>query len=328
MLGKRRLYISISPFQFLAALLRAYEYKDEEKSFFIFIRFGKDANNYSELIKILRLNDFIEYHEISGVKNDYIRFIKLCKLVALNRNRILSDYIYVGDYYRFIAVCSALFFRRLKMLGDGADIVWDRTFSNYNKFQSNFLFYLFHFYSPYQFRKALDAKIFQKKWKFLKDFYKNLPMKDDVWIIGNSTPFSKLFPITEYSPIVQEYLKERKRLINLDEYKFQLECIINHFNSHPILYFPHRNEVITEWHNDHLNIYQEKYFLEVVPLLLGYLPRYIIGSSTCIFSYCMIRHNIDRDFTIFFIPQIPKCDEVYQEYGAREFQLDPTDFRN
>jgi len=89
------------------------------------------------------------------------------------------------------------------------------------------------------------------------------------------------------------------------------------YNESKLLYFPHRNEPVTQELLDLFEISEFKYFSEILPFMLGYLPKTIIGSSTTIFSFYNINQHLENKIEILYYSVSPMVDEVYDNYGAK-----------
>jgi len=168
--------------------------------------------------------------------------------------------------------------------------------------------------------KTDNSNFFKMEWLFLKTRYENLPIKNELWIIGFNAPFVKLFSLKAYSPIGQTVIsKYLDGTETRKTYFSRIERIIKDFSPLVPLYFPHRNEILEEGHKT-LRTYKDPYFLEIIPLAKGYLPKIIIGNSTVIFSYLMIKRSTGKDFQVISVSQSDEVDTVYKEYGAEIYQ--------
>ena len=278
-----------------------------------------DKFDYVDIVKKLEMNDLIE---CKIIQSDSRIAVMYSAYKFIKAQSVKNDYAYLGDYYNRVSrVLGYIFSKKSIVLGDGAGIIWglgDKLY--YNEFLFETLpFKLFNMQTIYELEKTVDKSIFTKNWKFIKDKYQNLELRDEVWIIGSSTPFVEIVNINSYSGVAKEFYENggwEKQV-----YFLQIKEILDSFKSYSkYKYFPHRMEKITSEHiNLGLNINEEDIFLELMPLYLGYLPKILIGTSTTVFSYLNFKKILDKDMEIYHMSQSENIDRIYSQYGAKIF---------
>ena len=70
-------------------------------------------------------------------------------------------------------------------------------------------------------------------------------------------------------------------------------------------------------HRELFEISEFKHFSEILPFMVGYLPKTIIGSSTTIFSFCNINNHLTNKVEVLYFSVSPMVDKVYESYGAK-----------
>ena len=310
-----RLYIVASPFQFFLACNDAFAF--DEKSIIFVIRYKNDDIDYLSLSSRLFSRQFyvvvVDYPRLgprafSEIALYAILFLKIFFKVFWPNN------ICIGDHCNTPSLLVGSIFGRIAyVLGDGASIVWGHPDIQLSPIKS-ILFKILNIEIE-KIQNTVDVKTFTRDWPLVASLYKNLPVKNEIWIFGSTAPMTSL----EMGHGTNE--KVRKGLIGWtpetkDSYWSILARFTSSFNDTLIKYFPHRNECIPENIPNKFAIVSESCPAEFRPILFGYLPTVIIGSSTIIFSFSNIRRILKRDIEIYFFSFSERIDMEYKRFGA------------
>jgi hypothetical protein len=324
------IYIVASPFQFYISLLDFYD-NNFSKGNMIFFKYKNDKNDYLSIIKKLNLKNlnFEEFYidEIAMIRQQRSNFIykikkKLEKIIFIYKlyyiyKRSDDFQIKIGDRANFeqILLAKLLGENNIKFLGDGASLVFDKDLKIKMSFINKILFKVFNLPNPNMILTD-NYDFFLKESKFIAEFYTKLPIKNEVWLFGQTNYFIKPANYHNYNKYTQEAIKKGKGFDYKQEYFNLLRKIKNKFKDNKIYYFPHRNEIIFDEIKELYEIANFGYFSEILPLMLGYLPNIIIGTSTTIFSYSKINLHLDNKVKLFYFPLTTNINNIYEKYGA------------
>lgn len=319
--------ITASPFQFYAFLARY----NGATGRVIVVQPLNDTVDYAKVLKLLAPDASIELKVIKWyVKPNFNSFFKkmlkivdtfllyLKLLVYCLPLRRLSNTIAIGSSeITPIRFAANLLFKKTIVLGDGASILWGESYTRKTKLLGK-LEKSLGFKSAMELDKTIDRDFFRRNHDTIKLAYSELKVKKgEAWIIGSSAPFMELHDLNYYTKEVRENIDKVKKPI--EKYFHEIEDVVSNIGSDSVLYFPHRNEPDTEFNK--FSIFRDNIFLEVVPLSVGYLPEFLIGSSSCIFSYAMISQITDKKISLYFSPFNDYVNEVYKSFGAIPIEI-------
>jgi len=327
-------YLVSSPFQFYGAILDFYENKDQYSGYIYYFRYANDnRNNYKEVVNKLDLTNlnyfefdvkfvgFLRDEKINAFKKVTNKINKISYIInhfkKIKQDVIKSNIIKLGDRYDVEGTTIAKFLKakELVYLGDGASLVFEKDSMQSLGTLKDWFYRFFKLKRP---EEIIENKedFFKNKWQFIVDYYSTLPIKDEIWVFGQSSYFVKPSSTYNYSDFTKDAIKEDK-VFNFDHYFEVMKKIKQKYGDLKLFYFPHRNEPVLQEHLDLFEISKFRYFSEILPFMVGYLPKTIIGSSTTIFSFCNINQHLKNKVEVIYFSVSPMVDEVYDSYGAK-----------
>jgi hypothetical protein len=328
-------YLVASPFQFLASLFDFCEKKEKyNQGLVYYFRYKNDNNKYDKILKKLNIKNllFLETYIddiamlsnkkkslYTKINNRLSKFKTILKIKdEISQYFPIVENIKIGDRtnWEFLYL-SKLVNKNIKLnyVGDGASLVWDKDLYIKQNLINKVFYKILDLPNPNNI-KVNQEDFFKKQWKFIDVYYTQLPIKDEIWVFGQNNYQNKPASSSVYSDVVKEAISDGKGFDFEDEYLNSMKKIKEKFKESKIYYFPHRNEIVSDKLKEIFEISNFGYFAEILPVMIGYLPKTIIGTSTTIFSYSNINRYIDNKVVLYFYPFTKSINSVYQEYNA------------
>jgi hypothetical protein len=328
---KSMIYIVSSPFQFYVALLDFYD-NNYKKGEMIFIRYKSDKNNYQEMLKSINIQNlnFQEFYvdDIAMLqkKHNNLKYkmsrrfkkINLFYKIYKKYKRFNQFTIKIGDRGSFeqLFLAKLVGEKRIEFMGDGASLVFDKDLKINLSFFKRILFFIFNLPNPNELQTK-NYDFFLRKSNFISNFYTQLPIKNEIWLFGQTNYFIEPNNIENYNKYTQEAIKQGIWFNCKNQYFELLKHIKEKYHNQKIYYFPHRNEIVFDEIKELFPIANFCYFSEILPIMLGYLPKTIIGTSTTIFSYSKINLHLDKKVDLIYFPITKSINQIYEKYGAK-----------
>lgn len=327
-------YLVSSPFQFYGTILDFYENRDRFDGYIYYFRYVNDnKNKYEEVVKKLNLENlnyyelnvnfagFLRDEKISAFKKITNKFDKINYIIShfkkIKKDVSYADIVKLGDRHDVEGTAIAKFLKakELVYLGDGASLVFEKNSIQPLGTLRSLFYKIFQLKVP---EKILENRedFFKNNWQMIQDYYSALPIKDEIWVFGQSGYFVKPSSTYNYSDFAKEAIKEDK-VFNFNHYFDVMKKIKSKYSNSKVLYFPHRNEPVLQEHLELFEISEFKHFSEILPFMVGYLPKTIIASSTTIFSFCNINQHLTNKVEVLYFSVSTMVDDVYASFGAK-----------